>query len=166
MNSDNQNGAFRVIHNAIDVAPNEEMFEPSLFAVTEHNQTDLLLPCDLQNSALRVAFYNKLSYRQRALRLLESLRNHAVKLPASPFQLARPVAGQGERSDSGFTLNDRIVSHVQHKQLAPLPARDVESRLKRLFRRTREANRDENALPQRLCNFVLRILSHGHKPHN
>jgi hypothetical protein len=31
MNSDDQHGAVRVIYNAIDVAPNEEMFEPGLF---------------------------------------------------------------------------------------------------------------------------------------
>jgi hypothetical protein len=44
MNSDNQRGAGRVIHNAIDVAPNEEMFERSPSVMTERNQIDLQPP--------------------------------------------------------------------------------------------------------------------------
>jgi len=38
MNSDDQRGAVRVIHNPINIAPNEEMFEPCFFTLNEQTE--------------------------------------------------------------------------------------------------------------------------------
>jgi hypothetical protein len=100
MNSDDQHGAVRVIHNAINVEPNEEMFGAGLFVVAERNQIDLFLPGDLKNSALRVAFYDEFRYRQSAPRLIELLRNHTIKQPAPPFQFARLLICRGNDQPS------------------------------------------------------------------
>jgi hypothetical protein len=63
-----------MIHNAIDVSPNEEMFERGLSVAPEQNQIDLLLPGDVQNMVFRVAFYDELRY-QLCFAISQSVHN-------------------------------------------------------------------------------------------